>query len=61
MRNTLEMNGMMEEAEEQISDLEDRVRESNPDEQNKRKKELHKMRIDLENSVSPSNIITYRL
>jgi len=52
------MNSRIEEAEEQISDLEDRVMENNQAEQ---KKELCKTRIDLGNSVIPSNVITFVL
>jgi len=59
MRNTLDaMNSRMEESEEQISDLEDKVMENNEAEQ---KKELCKMRIDLRNLVTPSDIIAFIL
>ena len=61
MRNILDgMNSSMDEAEEQIDDLEDRVMESSQAEQ-KREKKLYKMRIDLENSVTLSNIIIFIL
>ena len=54
----MEMNSSrLEEAEEPIRDLEDGVMENNQDEQKRKKKELRKMRIDLGNSVTPSNII----
>lgn len=50
------MNSRLEEAEEQTSDLEAKVMESN--EANKREKEeLSNMRVDLGNSVIPLNII----
>ena len=61
MRNILDgMNSSMDEAEEQIDDLEDRVMESSQAEQ-KREKKVYKMRIDLENSVTLSNIIIFIL
>ena len=61
MRNKLDgMNRGLEEAEELINDPEDRVKKVIK--LNKReKKELWKMRIDLGNSVTPSNIITFIL
>ena len=40
------MNSGLEEAEEQINDIEDKVMKSN-------------MRIDFGNSVTPSNIVTF--
>ena len=54
------MNSRLEEAEERINDLRDRVMESNQSEQ-KREKKLCNMRTDLGNSVTPSNIITFVL
>lgn len=54
------MNSRMEEAEEQINDLENTVLESNQVEQ-KKKKELCKTRTDLGNSVTLSNIKTFIL
>ena len=49
------MNNKMEETEEHINDPKDRVVESNQAEL-KREKESCKMRIDLGNSVTPSNV-----
>ena len=58
MRNTLNgMNSRMKEAEEQISDIGDRVMESNQAEQEREK--LHKTRTG--NSVTLSNVITFVL
>ena len=51
----------MKEMEEQISELEDRVMESNQAEQKRERKELCKTKIDLGNSVSLSTIITFIL
>lgn len=57
MRNTLDgMSNSLEE-HKQTNNLEDRAMESNQAE----KKELHKTRIDLENSMTPSNIVTFIL
>ena len=62
IRNMLDgMNSRLEEAEERISDLEDRVMETNEAEQTGEKKELHKTRRDLGNSVIPSNVKTFVL
>ena len=54
------MKSRLEEAKEWISDLEDRVMESNHDEQ-REKKEFCKIRIDIGNSASPSNTETFIL
>ena len=51
------MNSKLEEAEEQINDLEDRVMESSEAEEDK--EELSNARIDLRHSVSPSNVKTF--
>ena len=60
-RNMLDgMNSRMEEAEEQINDLENTVLESNQAEQ-KKKKGLCKTRTDLGNLVTLSNIKTFIL
>lgn len=57
MRNTLDgMSNSLEE-HKQTNNLEDRAMESNQAE----KKELHKTRTDLENSMTPSNIVTFIL
>ena len=48
----------MEEAEEQISDIEDGNMENNEAEQNREEK-FWIMRVGLENSVTPSNIIAF--
>lgn len=53
------MNNRLEEAEEQISDLEDKIMENNEAEQ--KKEELCNMRTDLGNSVTPSPVITFIL
>lgn len=57
IKNMLDaMNSRMEEAEEWISDLQDKIMESNEAEQ--REEELcNNMRIDLWNSVTLLNII----
>ena len=61
MRKMLDgINYSLGEAEEQINDLENRVMESNQAEQ-KRKKNYAKTIIDLRNSVTPSNVITFAL
>ena len=61
IKNTLDgINSRLEEGEELIRDLEDKVMESNKTEQVRGKK-LCKMRIDLENSVTPSSIVTFAL
>ena len=52
------MNSRVEEAEEQISDLEDKVMESYQAEQ-KRIKRIMQNGIDLGNPVTPSNIVTF--
>ena len=59
----MEQNCRLEEAEEQINGLEDTVMESNQAEEKRvrKKKALHKTRIDLGNSVTPSNVITFTL
>ena len=54
------MNSRLEEAEEQINDVRDRVMENNQAEQ-KREKEFWNTRIDFGNSVTPSNTITFVL
>ena len=55
MRNTPDvMNSSLEEVEEWINDPEDRVMEGN--QTREKKKEICKMRIDLDNSVTPSSI-----
>ena len=48
----------VEEAEEQISHIEDRIRENNEAEQ-KRERRQRIMGIDLGNSVIPSNVLTF--
>ena len=53
------MKSRMEEAQEQINDLEDRVMESNQDD--KRKKRIMQNKNRYGNSVTPSNIITFIL
>ena len=50
------MNSKLEEAEEQINDLEDKVMESSEAEEDK--EELSNARIDLRHSVTPSNVKT---
>ena len=50
------MNNKLEAAEEWINNLEDRVMESNQVEE-KREKKSCKLRVDLGNPVTPSNII----
>ena len=54
------MNSRLEEAEEQINDLEARVVESNEAEQ-KREKELCKMGIHLGKSLTPLNVVMFIL
>lgn len=50
------MNNRMKEAKEQIIDTEDKVTEGKQTEQKKKKKKgLRKTRVDLWNSVTPSN------
>ena len=51
------MNSKLEEAEEQINDLEDKVMINNEGEEDK--EELSNARIDLRNSVTPSNVKTF--
>ena len=53
------MNSRLEKAEEQISDLEDKIMENNEAEQ--KEKKLWNMKINLGNSVTPSNIIIFVL
>ena len=48
----------MKEVEEWISDIEDKIMENDEAEQ---RRELWNMRLDLGNSVTPSNIITFVL
>ena len=55
-----EINSRLEEAEEQISNLEYRVMESNQPEW-RRGKKLCKRRTDLENSVTPSSVMIFTL
>ena len=52
------MNSRLEEAEGWISGLEDKIMENNESEQ---KKELYNPRIDLKNSVAPSNLLPFIL
>ena len=54
------MNTRLEEGEEKISDLEDRGMESNQA-VHMRGKRLCRVRIDLWNSTTPPNIITFAL
>ena len=48
----------MEEAEKRISDMEDRIMEINEAEDKKERK-LSIMKLDLGNSRTPSNIVTF--
>lgn len=58
LKNTLDgINSRLEEVEEQITNLEDRVMETNQAEQARKK--VCKMRVDLWNTVTMSNIITF--
>ena len=57
MKTAVKMNSNLEEAEEQINDLEDRVMESSEAEEDK--EELSNARIDLRHSVTPSNVKTF--
>ena len=52
MRNTFDGMNTMLEGEEWINDLEDRIMESNQHE-----KKLYQTRRDLENLMTPSNLI----
>jgi len=54
------MNTRLEESEEQINDPEDKVIENNEAEQ-REKEELCKTKIDLGDTVTSSNIITFVL
>ena len=54
------MNGRREEAEESINVLEDRVMESNPDEQ-KREKRIMQNENRLREIMTPSNVIMFML
>ena len=58
MRNVLDrMNNRLEEAEEQISDLVDRVMESNQAEQKREKRIMHENRLrKLSDSIKHNNI-----
>jgi len=59
IKNTLDgLNSRLQETEKQISDLEDRVMESNQAKQ-VREKKICKLRTVLRNSVIPSSIITF--
>ena len=57
MKSEVKMHSKLEEAEEQINDLEDKVMESSEAEEDK--EELSNARIDLRHSVSPSNVKTF--
>ena len=57
MKSAVKINSKLEEAEEQINDLEDRVMESSEAEEDK--EELSNARIDLRHSVTPSNVRTF--
>ena len=59
IKNTIDKINRLQETEEYISDLEDRVMEINQAEQMRDKYCI--TRIDLENSVTPSNIRTIAL
>ena len=50
------MTTRMKEVEEWISDIEDKIMENDEAEQ---RRELWNMRLDLGNSVTPSNLITF--
>ena len=57
--NTLEgINSILKEADEQISELQDRVMENNQPEQ-ERGNIIIKMKTDLENSVIASNVMKF--
>ena len=56
--NASDVMTRVEEGEEQISHIEDRIRENNEAEQ-KRERRQRIMGIDLGNSVIPSNIIAF--
>jgi len=61
IKNTLDgMNSRLEEAEEWISDLEDRLVGSNQAEQ-VREKKIMENENDVGNSVTPSSVITFSL
>ena len=57
MKSEVKMHSKLEEAEEQINDLEDKVMESSEAEEDK--EELSNARIDLGNTVTPSNVKTF--
>ena len=57
MKRAVKMNSKLEEAEEQINDLEDKVMESSEAEEDK--DELSNARIDLRHSVTLSNVKTF--
>ena len=57
MKSEVKMHSKLEEAEEQINDLEDKVMINNETEEDK--EELSNARIDLGNTVTPSNVKTF--